>query len=93
MKKLKIEELRVESFATTHASPLRGTVDAHESNPQDTNGCTPVICTWFADTCDETCRNTCPATCDMYVCSENPTCLLASPTCSIECVPPPPPED
>lgn len=49
-KKLRIDELRIETFATERASKLRGTVRGHD----DSWDCT-MECTHEAPTCDYEC--------------------------------------
>lgn len=60
MRKLKLESLQVESFATAAAPRARGTVEAH-GDPQPS----PVIETYDVDLCGETryfdCSLGCPS--------------------------------
>ena len=62
--RLKVDDLRVTSFAASEATKERGTVRAH-----DTYSCeTPISCddtcglTCHAETCGLTCLGTCEAT-------------------------------
>lgn len=85
MKKLalKLDELRVDSFATESKQlDLRGTVEGHNS----LNGTCPFTCyTCQAScpgscayscqgTCAGTCQNTCPGTC-VYTCGNTCQCV------------------
>jgi hypothetical protein len=60
MKKLALDTLTVESFATTpEAAGLRGTIDGREK----TGGTSPCENTWPPDTCPVTCAETCGESC------------------------------
>lgn len=67
MKKLKIEDLSIESFETAAATAREGTVIAHGT--RDT--CDPAVGTCFGytcyETCDRTCADSCAFTCDPAV--------------------------
>lgn len=91
MRKLKIEELRVDSFTTTETPAGRRTVHAYDSpHTYNYESCSPG-CVWTnfiscqPTTCEETYGITCPATCDPLVCSENFTCPWGYPTCNEDC--------
>jgi hypothetical protein len=57
MKKLKLDDLRVDSFDTSFTEAgMRGTVHGHYS----VDGTCPLSC---AGTCDPTCPDSCAATC------------------------------
>jgi hypothetical protein len=91
MKKLKMEDLRVDSFATTGADTGGRTVNAFESphtSYQET--CAPNCGATYNISCDpgmgpDTCAETCPGTCDPLVCSANVTCPWGFPTCNEDC--------
>jgi hypothetical protein len=60
MKKLDLDRLTVDSFATTDkASEVRGTIDGREK----TGGTSPCENTWPPDTCPVTCAETCGESC------------------------------
>ena len=72
MKKLKLDALEVESFATESTSRERGTVQAHLTGPScDT--CRFWTC---YDTCDPnaTCGLSCNGSCGGATCDPNSTC-------------------
>jgi hypothetical protein len=89
MRKLRMEDLRVDSFATTETRFGRRTVNGYES-PH----------TWYQETCapncgatynvscgdegPDTCAVTCPGSCEP-LCSMNVTCPLGYPTCNEDC--------
>jgi hypothetical protein len=60
MKKLKIEELSIESFETAGIAADEGTVVAHGSKQHT---CNPAEGTCFGYTCYETCAGTCADSC------------------------------
>jgi len=62
MKKLKLDTLKVDSFATTAAAPkLRGTVAGHQTGQcSAVSGCVESV----GGTCWITCYNTCAETCE-----------------------------
>lgn len=64
MRKLRIEELAVESFATNASGSARGTVMGHAD-------------TVFGWTCNETCagNDTCGAECDDFTVAPQHTCI------------------
>jgi hypothetical protein len=71
--KLRIEELSVESFASTaDSAEARGTVQGNQSDP---NTCYPVICFSGSPSClgtcppDETCGLSCGGTCIPQFCT------------------------
>lgn len=77
MKKLRIEELAVESFPTTDAPAEQGTVQGHQvtmacGGPTHDNAYT---CDWFY-TCQPTCDfiYTCQNTCNQQTCVHDPSC-------------------
>ncbi|HSU16871.1 pinensin family lanthipeptide [Longimicrobium sp.] len=92
MKKLKMDDLRVESFATTAAQAGRRTVHGYESpHTWYVESCAPNCGSTYWISCDpangpDTCAQTCPGTCDPLVCSVNVTCPWGYPTCNEECV-------
>jgi len=60
MKKLELDTLTVDSFATTpEATDVRGTIAGREN----TGGTTPCENTWPHDTCPVTCAETCGESC------------------------------
>lgn len=75
MKKLRIEELEVESFATLGPPPGRGTVRGQEDDSTSTSY-DPTRELFF--TCQYTCAEgywaSCNGTCDGDTCAANPTC-------------------
>jgi hypothetical protein len=87
MKRLKLENLEVESFVTDEGQLGRGTVHAHQGSPTFTD--CPECGTWECggDTHQYTCKfygtcgpsqeliNTCAASCKFhYTCDGYPTC-------------------
>jgi hypothetical protein len=64
MKKLKIEDLAIESFETAAPAAGEGTVVGHGTKRET---CDPAVGTCFGYTCYETCANTCADTC-AYTC-------------------------
>ncbi|HST60713.1 MAG TPA: pinensin family lanthipeptide [Longimicrobium sp.] len=64
MKKLKIEDLSIESFETASTAAAEGTVVAHASKQYT---CNPADGTCFGYTCYETCAGTCADSC-AYTC-------------------------
>lgn len=73
MRKLKLEELAVESFSTAPEPVKRGTVRAHVTY-LEVYSCDP---TCQDATCGVTCPNTCPYTCDQ-------TCNTCDASCGCE---------
>jgi len=65
MKKLKLEELAVESFQTVESARGAGSVRAHEGITDFFAG--PTCCPECPSTDWQTCENTCN-TCDGYTC-------------------------
>jgi hypothetical protein len=72
--KLRIEQLSVESFASTRDSAeIRGTVQGNQSDP---NTCYPVICYSGEPSClgtcppEETCGLSCGGTCIPSLCDD-----------------------
>lgn len=89
-KKLRVDDLVVESFETTRRDAGRGTVQAHEDTPWCTvwDPSCPCLTEWYTEcgeSCPETCLHTCPETC-VEVCSYNITCPWGWETCNEECV-------
>jgi hypothetical protein len=82
MKKLRLDDLAVESFDTVRApSKEKGTVIA-EQQP-----CTCYTCTCpGCPTCDATCPATCAYTCDDATCNESCDGTCAGWTCITRCV-------
>lgn len=83
-RKLDIDHLEVESFATEPVSGARGTVQAHITGPTN---CNPDTCDLTArrtcDTCN-TCNYSCWDTCDIEATcamSCNPTCVVTLGAC------------
>jgi hypothetical protein len=66
MKKLKIEDLAIESFETAVAKTVEGTVVGHATHGNKPT-CDPVVGTCFGYTCYETCAETCADSC-AYTC-------------------------
>jgi hypothetical protein len=92
MKKLHLEDLTVESFDTSSATPARGTVQGHDhsdpSNCINSGFCTCYgqPCNTFTcqcdsgaepDTCPYSCAMSCPNSCD----SCQATCISCMATC------------
>ncbi|HEX8904440.1 MAG TPA: hypothetical protein VF771_06345 [Longimicrobiaceae bacterium] len=71
-KKLRIDELRVDTFATARVDGARGTVRAHEDSA-------PHQCASGVWTCLDTCDVTCGATC-------NGSCVYTCDTCVDTCI-------
>jgi hypothetical protein len=70
--KLRLDDLRIDSFSTTRAQEPGGTVFGEQCTCQ-------TQCTCPGNTCDGTCGDTCPNTC--VTCPD--TCF----TCPLSCVP------
>lgn len=66
MKKLRIEDLAIESFETAAPAAGKGTVVAHATQGNKYT-CDPAVGTCFGYTCYETCANTCADSC-AYTC-------------------------
>jgi hypothetical protein len=60
MKKLRLEELSVESFVTTHGTSIRGTVGARQASGFE---CSIAESCWMTCAGGYTCANTCENSC------------------------------
>jgi hypothetical protein len=70
--KLRLDDLRVDTFATRGVDgQARATVRGNEASA-------PYACATFAATCPGSCEETCGLSCD-------PTCHYVLPTCAASC--------
>lgn len=94
MKKLRIDDLVVDSFTTSQGQGARGTVRGNDSELETfdlTCGCTVGPCeisdfgcgTGFHNTCScGTCYGTCPDSCDPTFCLRDPCNTVDNYTCA-----------